>query len=71
MGANGNGVASGNELINYPLLFLYFSYVLDTTTNAAGELEPILRPASRSQSEENIVLDIGREAISVQNLQER
>uniref|UniRef100_A0A182RS77 Hormone-sensitive lipase n=1 Tax=Anopheles funestus TaxID=62324 RepID=A0A182RS77_ANOFN len=47
------------------------SYVLDTTTNAAGELEPILRPVSRSQSEENIVLDIGREAISVQNLQER
>uniref|UniRef100_A0A182SLR5 Alpha/beta hydrolase fold-3 domain-containing protein n=1 Tax=Anopheles maculatus TaxID=74869 RepID=A0A182SLR5_9DIPT len=36
------------------------SYVLDTTTNAAGELEPILRPVSRSQSEENIVLDIGR-----------
>ncbi|XP_052890786.1 hormone-sensitive lipase [Anopheles moucheti] len=47
------------------------SYVLDTTTNAAGELEPILRPVSRSQSEENIVLDIGREALSVQNLQER
>uniref|UniRef100_A0A182IXR0 Uncharacterized protein n=1 Tax=Anopheles atroparvus TaxID=41427 RepID=A0A182IXR0_ANOAO len=46
-------------------------YVLDTTTNAAGEIEPILRPVSRSQSEENIVLDIGREAISVQNLQER
>ncbi|KFB52842.1 AGAP002567-PA-like protein [Anopheles sinensis] len=46
-------------------------YVLDTTTNAEGEIEPILRPVSRSQSEENIVLDIGREAISVQNLQER
>ncbi|XP_065076519.1 hormone-sensitive lipase [Ochlerotatus camptorhynchus] len=46
-------------------------YVLDTTTNAAGEIEPILRPISRSASEENIVMDIGREAISVQNLQEK
>lgn len=46
-------------------------YVLDTTTNAAGEIEPILRPVSRSASEENVVLDIGRETISVQNLQEK
>lgn len=46
-------------------------YVLDTTTNAAGEIEPILRPISRTASEENVVLDIGRETISVQNLQEK
>ncbi|XP_053692316.1 hormone-sensitive lipase isoform X2 [Sabethes cyaneus] len=46
-------------------------YVLDTTTNAAGELEPILRPISRTASEENVVLDIGRETLSVQNLQEK
>ncbi|XP_055550069.1 hormone-sensitive lipase [Wyeomyia smithii] len=46
-------------------------YVLDTTTNAAGELEPILRPVSRTASEENVVLDIGRETLSVQNLQEK
>ncbi|XP_058823346.1 hormone-sensitive lipase [Topomyia yanbarensis] len=46
-------------------------YVLDTTTNAAGQIEPILRPASRSASEENVVLDIGRETLSVQNLQEK
>lgn len=46
-------------------------YVLDTTTNADGEIEPVLRPISRSASEENVVLDIGRETISVQNLQEK
>ncbi|XP_058447335.1 hormone-sensitive lipase isoform X2 [Malaya genurostris] len=46
-------------------------YVLDTTTNAAGEMEPILRPISRSASEENVVLDIGKETLSVQNLQEK
>lgn len=46
-------------------------YVLDTTTNAAGEIEPVLRPVSRSASEENVVLDIGKETISVQNLQDK
>uniref|UniRef100_A0A8D8DN94 Hormone-sensitive lipase n=2 Tax=Culex pipiens TaxID=7175 RepID=A0A8D8DN94_CULPI len=46
-------------------------YVLDTTTNAAGEIEPILRALSPSASEENVVLDIGKETISVQNLQEK
>lgn len=46
-------------------------YVLDQTIDESGNPRPILRTISRTQSEENIVFDVGREALSVQNLQEK
>jgi hormone-sensitive lipase len=46
-------------------------YVLDSTTGPDGEIRPILKPISRTRSEENIVFDVGRETMSVHNLHER
>lgn len=46
-------------------------YVLDTTTDAEGHVCPILRPISRTPSEENVIFDISKETITVQNIQER
>ncbi|XP_055606263.1 hormone-sensitive lipase [Uranotaenia lowii] len=61
---------SSEQITNKHVSEFIERYVLDTTTNAEGELEPILRPVS-SASEDNVVLDIGRETLSVQNLQEK
>lgn len=44
---------------------------MDQTIDESGNPRPILRTISRTQSEENIVFDVGREALSVQNLQEK
>lgn len=46
-------------------------YVLDTTIDSEGKAHPILRSVSKTQSEENIIFDVGRETITVQNLQEK
>lgn len=45
-------------------------YVLDTKVTDHG-IEPILRPVSRTNSEENVFFDISRETLSVQNFQEK
>lgn len=44
---------------------------MDTTVDSEGNTHPVLRSISRTQSEENIIFDIGREAINVTNLQEK
>lgn len=46
-------------------------YVLEQTIYESGNPRPILKAISRTQSEENIVFDVGREALSVQNIQEK
>lgn len=46
-------------------------YVLDAKQCDDGSIKPILRKSSRSKSEENIVFDISRDTISVQNFQEK
>lgn len=46
-------------------------YVLDAKCCDDGSIKPILRLASRTGSEENIVFDVSRATISVQNFQEK
>lgn len=46
-------------------------YVLDAEQCDDGSIKPILRKVSRTMSEENIVFDISRDTISVQNFQEK
>lgn len=46
-------------------------YVLDAKQCDDGSIEPILRKASRTHSEENIVFDISRDTISVQNFHQK
>lgn len=46
-------------------------YVLDQTIDESGNPRPILKAISRTLSEENIVFDVSREALSVQNIQEK
>lgn len=46
-------------------------YVLDTKVDSEGNTHPVLRNISRTQSEENIIFDIGRETITVQNIQDK
>lgn len=46
-------------------------YVLDAEQCDDGSIIPILRRASRTNSEENIVFDISRDTITVQNFQEK
>lgn len=46
-------------------------YVLDAKQCDDGSIKPILRKTSLSRSEENIVFDISRDTISVQNIQEK
>lgn len=46
-------------------------YVLDTKQCDDGSIKPILRQASRTNSEENLVFDISRDALSVQNFHEK
>lgn len=45
--------------------------MLDTKVDKDGNTHPVLRNISRTQSEENIVFDIGRETLTVQNIQEK
>lgn len=44
-------------------------YVLDATRCDDGTIKPILRLASRTSSEENLVFDVSRDTISVQSFQ--
>lgn len=46
-------------------------YVLDAKTLDDGSIKPYLRKASHTHSEENIIFDISRETLSVQNIQEK
>lgn len=46
-------------------------YVLDAKQCDDGSIKPVLRKASRTMSEENIVFDISRDTISVQNFHEK
>lgn len=46
-------------------------YVLDAQQCDDGSIIPTLRKTSRSMSEENIVFDISRDTISIQNFQEK
>lgn len=46
-------------------------YVLDAQRFEDGSIKPILRPVSRTNSEENVVFDVSRDTISVQNFQEK
>ncbi|CRL05668.1 CLUMA_CG018701, isoform A [Clunio marinus] len=46
-------------------------YVLDAKQCDDGSIQPVLRKASHTKSEENIVFDISRDTISVQSLQEK
>lgn len=46
-------------------------YVVDAKQFDDGSFKPILRQVSKTNSEENIVLDVSRDALSVQNLQEK
>lgn len=46
-------------------------YVLDAKQCDDGSIKPILRKASRTNSEENIVFDVSRDQLSVQNFQEK
>ena len=46
-------------------------YVLDAEQCDDGSIKPILRKASRTNSEENIVFDVARDTINVQNFQEK
>lgn len=46
-------------------------YVLDAQQNDDGSIKPILRKASHTHSEENIVFDVSRDTLSVQNFQEK
>lgn len=46
-------------------------YVLDAEQCDDGSIKPVLRKVSRTHSEENIVFDISRDTISVQNFQEK
>ncbi|CAO1436583.1 unnamed protein product [Diamesa serratosioi] len=63
--------ATGNNLKNQKYVEEFIEkYVLDTKVTDNG-IEPILRPVSRTHSEENMVFDISRETLSVQNFQEK
>lgn len=44
-------------------------YVLDATKCDDGSIKPVLRKASKTESEDNIIFDVSRETLSVQNLQ--
>lgn len=46
-------------------------YVLDARQCDDGSLKPFLRRVSRTKSEENIVFDVSRDTLSVQNLQSK
>jgi hypothetical protein len=46
-------------------------YVFDTEKTEDGQIRPTLRKFSRTHSEENIVFDVGRDALSVQNLHQK
>lgn len=46
-------------------------YVLDAQQCDDGSIIPTLRKTSRSKSEENIVFDVSRDTISIQNFQEK
>lgn len=46
-------------------------YVVDAKQFDDGSYKPILRQISKTSSEENIVFDVSRDALSVQNLQEK
>lgn len=44
-------------------------YVLDAAKCDDGSIKPVLRKASKTESEDNIIFDVSRETLSVQNLQ--
>ena len=44
-------------------------YVLDAAKCDDGSIKPVLRKASKTESEENIIFDVSRETLSVQNIQ--
>lgn len=44
-------------------------YVLDATKCDDGSIKPVLRKASKTESEDNIIFDVSREALSVENFQ--
>lgn len=46
-------------------------YALDAEQCDGGSIKPTVRKTSRSKSEENIVFDISRDTISIQNFQEK
>lgn len=59
------------NVLTVPKIIFHFRYVLDTKVDKDGNTHPVLRNISRTQSEENIVFDIGRETLTVQNIQEK
>jgi hormone-sensitive lipase len=46
-------------------------YVLDAAKCDDGTIKPVLRKASKTESEDNIIFDVSRETLSVQNLQSK
>ena len=46
-------------------------YTFDTCLDKDGMVLPVLKAESRTHSEENVVFDVGRDTISVQNIQDK
>lgn len=46
-------------------------YVLDATKCDDGSIKPVLRKVSKTRSEENIIFDVSKDTLSVQNLQSK